>query len=252
MRRTVVFVTAIAALIAAATAYAVVTNTYTATGKVSPGKAGSAASPSPVGLTFDYTADGNNGNRTAPLTDIKNTVYGLQSNGKLFPACTAAAINVAKSESVCKKGSQVGTGHLTALIGPTAVTLKSLNPGAPCTKNIHIYNAGQGKLTFILVGPAAACAGVGFLPAFPATLTVSGGTFKIDAPVPDYISHPVPKIDGSLTTEHIAYNKLTKKVKGKTRGFLESVACKKRKRPYTTSFTANGLTVTIPHTLSCK
>jgi hypothetical protein len=248
MRRIIITCTTVAALVAAASAYAVVTNSYTATATFSPSKAGSAKSPSPIGLTLKYTANGNGGNRTAALTDINNTFYGLKSNGRLFPTCTVAQIAAAQGDAGCAAGSQVGTGGLTARIGPSN---KPKDPGAPCAKSVHVYNAGQGKLAFILVGPGSACSGIGFLPPFPATIAQRGAQLFIDAPIPKFISHAVKGIDGSLLTENLNYSRLTKTSGGKKHGFFESVACKSGKRPYTTSFTADGITAKIPHSASC-
>jgi hypothetical protein len=248
MRRIIITCTAVAGLVLAASAYALVTNSYTATATFSPGKAGSAKSPFPIGLTLKYTATASGGNRPAALTDINNTFYGLKTNGRLFPTCTVAQIAAAKSDAGCPAGSQVGTGGLTARIGPSN---NPMDPGAPCAKSVHVYNAGQGKLAFILVGPASACSGIGFLPPFPATMTPRGPQLFIDAPIPAFISHAVRGIDGSLLTENLNYTRLTKTSGGKKHGFLESVACKNGKRPYTTSFTADGVTATVSHKASC-
>jgi hypothetical protein len=248
MRRILITCTTVAALVFTASAYAVVTNTYTATAAFSPSKAGSAKSPVPIGLTLKYTATGTGGNRTAPLTDIGNTFDGLKTNGRLFPTCTVSQIAAAQGDAGCPAGSLVGTGGLTALIGPTNNTTA---PGAPCSKSVHVYNAGQGKLAFILVGPGSACSGIGFLPPFPATITQKGTQMVIDAPIPTFISHAVPGIDGSLMTENLSYMRRTKTSGGKKHGFFESVGCKGGKRPYTTSFTANGIKATVPQKASC-
>jgi hypothetical protein len=244
LRRIIASCTAAVALIAAGAAYAAVTNTYTASATFSPSKAGTKAKPVAVGITIDQAAHGSGGNRSAVLTELGNTFYGVQSNGKLFPVCTPATINNAQSDSGCPKGSLIGTGTVHAVIGP------SNNPAAPgtqCTKTVNIYNAGQGKLSEYLFGAPIACGGIGFLPAYPATITVSGGTLKIDVPVPGYITHAVPSVDGSLTGQHIVYKKLV----SKGHGFFESVGCKSGKRAYTTFFVANGVKSVIPGSAKC-
>ena len=102
MRRVVVIVTALAVLAAAVSAYAASSgfNSYTASVSVSPNKASS-----PVAFTETYTASGTNGNRTAPLRDIKTKVYGIVTNGKSFPTCSEAKIAQAKSDAGCPKVS---------------------------------------------------------------------------------------------------------------------------------------------------
>ncbi len=250
MRRIALLAVALVSLIAAATAYAVVTNSYTATTKISPSKPGTAAKPSSVTATLNYTAKGNNGARTGPINDIKNSWYGLISDGKDFPVCTAATINAAQTDTGCPKGSQVANGSLTAVVGPSNEPLISQSAGAPCAKAVHVYNAGQGKITFILVGPSSTCAGVGaggtYLQAFPGTLKTSRGTLTIDAPIPASITAPLQGLEGSLTGEKLTYHL----VKGK-HSFLSSVACKKGKRAYSNSFSSGGKTVTLKGSLSC-
>jgi hypothetical protein len=246
MRRIALLAVALVSLIAAATAYAVVTNSYTATTKISPSKPGSAANPSPVTATLNYTAKGNNGARTGAISDIKNTWFGLVSDGKDFPVCTAGTINNALSDSGCPKGSEVGIGSLTAVVGPSAEPLISQSAGAPCSKAVHVYNAGQGKLTFFLVGPGASCANVAFLQAFPGTVKTSGGTLTIDAPIPPSITAPLQGLEGSLTGEKLTYHL----VKGK-HSFLSSVGCKGGKRAYSNSFSSGGKTVTLKGSLAC-
>jgi hypothetical protein len=245
MRRILASCTVAIALIAAATAYAVVTNTYTAVTKIAPSKAGTKKAPAAVSVTVDYTAQGSTGNRTAPLTDIKNTWYGLQTNGKLFPTCTAQQIAAAQTDAGCPPKSKIGTGNLYALIGPSADTSTTTSPGTPCSANIDVFNAGQGKFVFELAPVANKCP-VPTLPPLTATATVSHGNLILDAPIPDAISHPYTGVDGSLVTEHILYKNVVTKVKGKKRAFFESIGCLKGKRPYKTSFTANGLTVVVP------
>lgn len=255
MKRIIIIATALGALVAATSAYAlVVVNTYKATAKVSPGKAGTAKKPVAVGFTVDYTASGTGGYRTAAVKDIKNTVYGLRTNGKYFPMCSVNAILAAGNDTGCPKGSKVATGNLTAIVGPLAPPASNelvTNPLAlPCSKTVDVFNAGQGKLVFFLLGPGSKCAsiGTGALAPFPGRITVKNGTLTIDAPIPPSIGNPIPGYEGSLLTEHLAYSKQTKK----GHGFFESVACKGSKRPYTTSFTADGITKTYKGTASCS
>ena len=74
-------------LIAAASAFAATggINTYTASLKFSPNKAGSGKAPSSIGFAQKYVANGTSGNRTAPLTDIKTTIYGIDLGREGLP-----------------------------------------------------------------------------------------------------------------------------------------------------------------------
>ena len=128
MRRIVVVATALAVLIAAASAFAATggVNTYTATLKFSPNKAKTA-----LGYTQKYVANGTNGNRTAPLTDIKTVIYGVKSDGKDFPTCSAKKIAAAGSDTGCPKGALVATGNITATLGPAAAERWGQSPRGP-------------------------------------------------------------------------------------------------------------------------
>jgi hypothetical protein len=244
MRRIIIIGTALAVVAMAASAYgAGVVNRYTATDSFNPSKAGSKSKPVPVGIKLSYTASGTLGNRTAPLIDIGNTFYGVVSNGKDFPTCTVAQITAALSDKGCAKGSEVATGALTALIG---AIVQPMAAGTRCNKNIHVYNAGQGKLAFFLADKQQ-CPIV-TLPPFPGTLKAKGGTLVLDAPTPAFISFPLPGIEGSLLTEQLNYIKQSKK----GHGFFEAVGCKSGRRAYTTTFKTKTQTVTIPGKASCS
>ena len=143
-------------LIAAVSAYADTTgfNSYTAKLSFKPNKAGSSHATSALAYTQTYHALGNNGNRTAPLTDVKTRIYGTVADGKDFPKCTKGMIGAAKSDTVCPKGSLVATGAITATLGP-ASSPSAATPGTvPCNPLLHVYNGGPGKLVFFFVDKA--------------------------------------------------------------------------------------------------
>jgi len=246
LRRIIIIGTALAALGLAVSAYAATNNTYTATDSFSPNKAGTAKSPSPIGFKISLTASGTNGNRTAPLTNITNTFYGLVSNGKAFPTCSLSTIASLKNDTSCKKGALVASGGLTAALGP-ASNLLATAPTTPCARSIHVWNAGQGKLVYFLYGPPNTCGGLttGAVGPFPATLKVKSGTLTLDVPIPNSVSFPVPGLQGSLLTEHLTFTKQSIKVKGKSVPFFASVGCKGGKRAFSTSFTAGGQKSTV-------
>ena len=128
--------TALAFVAIAASAYAVglsPTNTYTATATFSPTKAGSKSRPVPVGIFLNYVATPTvAGDRAAALTGIRNTFYGIVSNGKNFPKCTVAMINGNHNlDTICPRGSEIGKGHLTSRVGART------SNGVPCLKDKH-------------------------------------------------------------------------------------------------------------------
>ncbi|MFZ1996089.1 MAG: hypothetical protein WAU75_18400 [Solirubrobacteraceae bacterium] len=242
MKKIVLIATALGVLVAATAAYAAL-NTYTATLKFSPKAAGTAAKPAPVSYTQDIKASSAvAGNRTAVLTDITTKIYGLKADGKDFPTCSASKISAAGDDTTCPKGALVATGFITATVGAATDFTK---PGQPCDPLLHVWNSGQGSLTFFFVdqAPNHLCLNgnlkTGQVGPYPATYKTQGKYLVVDVPVPHYVSFPAPGVAGSLETEHLNWLKVTKKVKGKTVAATASTGCLKGKRPYTTTFKAN-------------
>jgi hypothetical protein len=262
LRRLVVIATALAVLIAAASAFAATggLNSYTATLKFSPNKAGSGKAPSAIGWTQSYVAGGTNGNRTAPLTDIKTTVYGVKSDGKDFPTCSLTKIGNAKSDAGCPKGALIATGSITALLGPENIQ-SAQAPTVPCDPLLHVWNAGQGKVVFFFVVTGSHTCGpiqTGGVTPFAATVKNVGKNLVLNTPIPNGVSFPITGVEGSLTSETLHYLKLSKTVKGKTVMYQSSTACKGGKRPYSVAFTAEpsagaaGVTQTVTGTSKCS
>jgi hypothetical protein len=242
LKKFVLIAAALGALAVAGVAYAASINTYTATLSFSGKKAGTAAKPVPVGYTQNIVAKGTNGNRTAVLTDITTKIYGLKADGKDFPVCSAAKIAGAGADTSCPKGAMVASGFITAAVGSATNFTAAAQA---CDPLLHVWNGGQGKLTFFFVDqvPNHECLGgalkTGQVGPYPATYKTKGKFLVVDVPVPKYVSFPAPGVAGSLETEHLVWAKLTAKVKGKTVAATSSVACLSGKRPYTTTFTAN-------------
>jgi hypothetical protein len=242
LKKIILIAAALGALTVAGVAYAAI-NTYTATLSFSGKKAGTPAKPVPVGYTQNIVAKGTNGNRTAVLTDILTKIYGLKADGKDFPTCSATKIAADLNDTACPKGALVATGAITAAVGGTS----NFTPAAaaPCNPLLHVWNSGQGKLTFFFVdkAPNHLCLNgllkTGQVGPYPATYKTQGKYLVVDVPVPHYVSFPAPGQAGSLETEHLNWLKVTKTVHGKTVAAIASVGCLKGKRPYTTTFTAN-------------
>jgi hypothetical protein len=236
LRRIVVIATALAVLAGAVSAYAATGgfNSYTASIGFSPNKAGSGKAPAAIGFTEHYKADGTNGNRTAPLTDIKTTLYGVVPILKGVPTCSAAKIAAAHSDTGCPKGALVATGAITAILGPVADPSASDPNQVPCNPLLHAWNGGGGKLVFFFVdqAPNHSCGPIltGQVPPFVGTVKVVGKTLIQNTPIPSYVSFPVSGVEGSLTSETLHYSKARN----------ASVACKKGKRPYSVTFTAES------------
>ena len=237
MRRIVLIATAVGLLVAAASAYAAI-NTYTSSLGFTSKQAGSASKPSPIGFTQDIKASGTKPNRTAVLLDWKTRIYGLTVDGKDFPTCSVTKIAAALNDNKCNKGAEVATGDVTALLGNQNVFTTA---GTPCDPDLHVWNGGQGKLTFFFViTPTHQCVGTvtGTTQPWTATYKRSGKYLLIDVPVPKDVDYPLPSQVASLATIHMVWLKVNRKVNGKTVAAIASVGCQGAKRPYSTTFTA--------------
>jgi hypothetical protein len=243
---------ALAVLGATVSAYAATNTPYTATISLLPNKAGTVKSPSALRLRSQLTLAGDGGNRTAPLTHITNTVYGLTSNGKDFPTCSLNKITNAHNDTGCTKSALVASGKLAVVLGP-ASNLTSTAATTPCARNIHVWNAGQGRLVFFLYGTPDTCGGLmtGAFAPFMATFKNHSGSLTLDLPIPNWLSFPVTGVQASLVTESISFAKRTTKVNGKTVAFLASVGCKDGKRADSTSVTVGGQKDTISSAAKC-
>jgi hypothetical protein len=242
LKKIVLIAAALGVLVAAGAAYAAAVNSYQATLSFSSKKAGTPAKPAPVGYVQKIKATGLNGNRTAVLTDILTKIYGLKADGKDFPTCSASKISGAGDDTGCPKGALVATGSITAAVGAAK---DFTSAGTACDPLLHVWNSGQGKLTFFFVdkAPNHLCLNgalkTGQVGPYPATYKTQGKYLVVDVPVPKYVSFPAPGLAGSLETEQLNWLKVTKTVKGKTVAASASVACLKGKRPYSMTFTAN-------------
>jgi hypothetical protein len=262
LRRIVIAVTALVVLGTASAVYAATSNpinTYTAPMKFTPGKAGSAKKPVPTSFTQNITATGTNGNRTAVLLNTLTKIYGLKVDGKDFPTCSKSKIANAKNDNVCPKGALVATGSIVAQLGAKNNFAVG---GTPCAPNLHVWNSGQGKLTFFFVvtPPTHVCGGLmtGSTGPYPATYKIQGKNLVTNVPIPAAIDFPAPGVAGSLSSEHLTWLKRTTKFNGKTVASISSVGCKGGKRPYSTALKANlpttGVTqtATIPGSAKCS
>jgi hypothetical protein len=229
-------------MVFAAVALAVQENTYTVNGKVTPTKTGSKKKPVPVGLDFGYTVAEKSGNRPALINKYTIHFAGLQVNSKVAKTCTAAKIDAAQTDSVCPKGSLIGTGDVENQSGATSdETANTIT----CHLNLSVYNAGNRKAALFLEGgpssdPAENCP-LTVAKAIDANFVRNKTGTALVFTVDDQLLHPAPGFDNAVVLVKSTIKKLTKKIKGKTRGYFESWGgCKNKKRAITVTFTPNN------------
>jgi hypothetical protein len=258
LRRIIIIGTALAVLVTAGVALAANLNTYGAGFKFAPLGAGSTHKPKNIGFNEMLSAGGVGGNRAAPLVDIRTTIYGIKSNGGLFPKCTAAIItrDHTKWDANCPKGSLVAQGPVNAILGASITPSAA---GSPCNPYLHVYNSGAGKLTFFFViFGKYQCAGLktGASAPYPGTIREVGNTMITDVPLPPDVSTEAGGLKGiyaALIKENLTWFNLTKKVGRKTVGINQSFKCVGHKRPWTVAFTAQKFpTQAGPNTVTQK
>lgn len=254
MRKIALLITAFVTVLAvAATAVAQSGNSYAIQGSITPNKAGSKKKPTIVREKFSYQVTGPNSQAPSAVNKYRIDLYGVRSNGKYFPTCTYNSIVANNnSDAKCKSGSLVGQGTVIS-------DLYGANPAqfTSCKKSLKLYNGGQNKLTLYLYGPGSDCGGIGnsFLIA-ASYVKGSGGGQVLTFTVPPSILHPVPGFTTAVTSTQSTINLTAKRV-GKGRrarrvGYLESVGCLGKKRPFVVSFGDEaGQTVRKNTNLAC-
>ena len=244
MKRIALIATAAAMLIATAVAFAATApvNTYKASYKFNPSKAGSAKKPQKVAFKQNIqVTPGTSGDRAGVLRKIKVTIYGLKIDGKHFPTCTTAKIQAAHNDTGCPKGAAVASGSIKAVLGPATNPAASAAEGS-CNPLLHVWNAGQGKLAFFFVDTAGhLCLGgaitTGKVGPWQGSYRQAGKNAVVTIPIPNTVDYPLQGTVGSLQSETLNWKGLS----SKGHSSIASVACKGSKRPYSTSFTANPI-----------
>jgi hypothetical protein len=241
LRRKIIALTALLTLVAASTAFAAINN-YSGTNQTFSKGVGSKAKP--VGIGFKQVLQANNTDSSkaaAVLTHIKVKIYGLVSNGKDFPTCSATKMVTQKSDSFCPKLSKFAGGKVNALLGDPSLAKSNR---VACNPGLDVFNAGKNKLWFFFTTKSASdCAGLhtGDTAPYPGTIKQQGKFQITDIPLPPDISTRVanqPNFYGSLIHETLTWFKLSTKVKGKKVFNNVSVGCLKGKRPWSITYTA--------------
>jgi hypothetical protein len=177
-----------------------------------PAKSGTKKKPQAAKLSLGVkggTKDGTGQPSTS--TALRITLpKGLNWNGKAWAnskRCSVSAANTKKSDSVCPKGSKVGSGHTDAValgtkepIDVTAYVTTSGNLGLwlDASQPLPIHQMLEGK--------------------------VKGNVITVA--IPQNIQEPVVGVSSAIESLNFGLNGKTK-VKGKTRGIVESTSCSK-------------------------
>jgi hypothetical protein len=176
----------------------------------SPAKSGTKKNPKPVSIKLAVKGGTKDGTGQASTsTALKITLpKGLNWNGKAWASskrCSASKATMQRSDSVCPKGSKVGSGHTDAVARGTKEPI-----------DVTAYVLTNGSLGLWLEADV------------PLSIrTMLEGKVKgnlITVNIPPTIQEPLPGVPSAIEALNFGLNGKTK-VKGKTRGVIESTSC---------------------------
>jgi hypothetical protein len=201
-----------------------------------PGKSGTKKKPKAVKLKLGIeqaTKDGTG--QPATSTSLKITLpKGLNWNGKSWAKskrCSLTKVNQAQSDSVCPKGSKVGTGQTIAEALGTVETL-----------DVTAYVTTSASLGLFLKGAP-----------LPIAEMIEGKVKGrvINVKIPTNIQEPVAGVRSAITTLKFGLTGKTK-AKGKSRGIIESTACSGKKWTLKFENIMDGGKLTDTKSVACK
>jgi hypothetical protein len=207
--------------------------------RVSPSKAGTSKKPKPVSLRLGIEG-GTQSGTGQPDTSTGIRVQlpkGIKWNGKLWPKakrCSVSRANAQGSMSVCPRGSKIGSGHVTALGG-----------GGGVVEEIDLD-------AFVTTGGGLGLFLTATQPLPIATMLegkVSGR--NINVAIPANIQEPITGVPTGIRSLNFTLNGKTK-VKGRTRGALESSGCSARKWTAKITNVLRTGTLTDSPSVSCR
>jgi hypothetical protein len=178
----------------------------TPSASVTPTKGGTKKKPKNAKVRLAFTV---NKEARKTLSGINYFVpSNLKLSGKGFPSCSASKIN-AKGEAACAKGSKVGAGTATAVLGPGQ---------QPLNFTVNVYSGGNAELALSLKGAVDI--------AFKAPIVKAGSPYgqEIKVTIPASVQSPAPSLYSYVTSVDTTIGgKFTKKVTKKVHGKKKKV-----------------------------
>lgn len=217
-----------------------VTNEYSVSASLSPSKAGSKKKPVPVSVNFDYTVGANNNQRPIPVKKYSIQFAGLAVNTAVAASCQTETL---ENEGLagCPAKSIVGTGVIENATGQTA---NPSDKSIPCNAKVTVVNEHPNKANIYVKGsptatdPAEKCA-IELAAPIPANYVRTAGGTNLEFNVPTSLLHPgSPALSNAVERVQSKIKKITKKIKGKTKGYYSAAGgCKAGTRTVTVVFT---------------
>jgi hypothetical protein len=253
MKKIAIFMATALVLSLSAVAYAQSAgNTYTVDAKTSSTKAGSKSKPTQIGIDFDFTVNGPNGERPGVIESYAIFFGGVKSNYAKFAKCSVTKMESEGGVEGCPKGSIVGTGFIK---NATGIKTTPSDRSIQCNAQLWVVNSGGGKGAIFVKGsptssdPKTKCA-IPLASPIPTTFKNSSKGTTLTFTVPQTLKHPAPTLDNAVIDVDTKIN--SKKTKGKA--FYESIGgCKAGKREVSVTFTTEaGAKTTEKTTAKCS
>jgi len=226
MRKVVLVVGLIAAMVVSAVGVAIAQSgdSVTASSEVSSG--GTPKKPQNL-KKVHYTASVDGPNDTTRADTAYRLVSkwtGLKFNSKGFATCDVDVVTTAQTDSSCPKGSLLADGRIEAIVGaatdPTSMSL--------CKRNVRLYNGGGGDVFVYNYGPPADCFSQTWIAPAPGTIKnkKKSNTMVFDLPIPPNIQEFIPGVKGYFSLIDVTFNN---KVKEDGKTYIQGIGCGKQK-----------------------
>lgn len=236
---------AIAVLVAFA-AIAQAANEYTISASTNPTKSGTKKRPKPISGTFGFSVRDTENLRPLALDKLTVAFTGMRLNTRNFRTCSAASIEGAgNNDQNCNRAALMAEGFANNIAGQGA---NRADTSQRCYLTIRLWNSGSAKMTLYVRGQPSpqGTADPKHCPlTIGATIPVSvvrrASGDSISFTIPDSLKNPIGTIRNSLIETRLTLLRKTRRVRGRTVGFFETVGgCRRGRRAINVTFQNEG------------
>lgn len=215
-----------------------VTNTYVVDGSTSPAREGSRQNPVPIGIDFDYEVGTTDGRRPSPIEKYSIRFGGVIVNQAVAPRCSNATLE-AEGPSGCPRRSIVGSGFIE---NATGARNDPNDQSLPCNASVQVINGPSNGGNLYVQGspdstdPRTRCV-IQLAAAIPFRFVRRGSAIALEFEVPTSLLHPTPELSNAVKRVQSRVRRITRRIRGKRRGYFESRGpCPRNRRLITVVF----------------
>ncbi|HEX2087486.1 MAG TPA: hypothetical protein VHF89_17515 [Solirubrobacteraceae bacterium] len=215
-----------------------VTNTYKVEGSTSPAREGSARNPVPIQIDFDYEVGTTDGRRPSPIEKYSIRFGGVIVNQAVAPRCSKTTLDN-EGPSGCPRGSIVGSGFIENETGNRS---DPNDKSITCNASVQVINGpGNGGNLYVAgspnsTDPRTRCA-IELAAPIPFRFVRRGSAIALEFEVPDTLLHPLPTLSNAVKRVQSRVRRITRRIRGKRRGYFESRGpCPRNRRLITVVF----------------